>query len=224
MTNPKKQTILSALDELIFEGFQDELLLVSLNFQNLGYHSVRNIRRYVENSPSSDGYIDTLFLRNRVYPIEGTTYYLSLYTKKDTLQRFDILKPEDRHLVFKYDINEETSYDDEDEDEDEEVIDYDKNSCYRINFLKERFGIDMNTSGNSSRDERMSQFYKPIGPRVRRYEEHKQRINDIYDSIEKQDRIIKKIECECINRRMNQKIGFWERIKRWLKGDIQYKK
>ena len=220
MTNPKKQTILSALDELIFEGFQDELLLVSLNFQNLGYHSVRNIRRYVENSPSCDGYIDTLFLRNRVYPIEGTTYYLSLYAKKDTLQRFDILKPEDRHLVFKYDINEATSYDDEDEEE----IDYDKNSCYRINFLKERFGIDMNTSGNSSREEKMSQFYKPIGLCVRRFEEHKQSIEKISDAIEKQGRIIDKIECECINRRRQQKKGFWERIKRWLKGDIQYKK
>ena len=222
MTNPKKSTILSALNELILEGFQDELLLVSLNFQSLGYHSVKNIRRYVENSLSSDGYIDTLFLKNRVYNIGGTTYYLSLYAKKDTLQRFDILKPEDRHIVFKYDINEAPYY--EDEEEDEEEIDYDKNFCYRINFLKDRFGIDMNTSGNSGRDEKMSQFYKPIGPRVRRYEEHKQRIEKLSDAIETQDRIIEKIECECINRRRKQKNGFWERIKRWLKGDIQYKK
>ena len=222
MTNPKKSTILSALDELVVEGFQDELLLVSLNFQSLGYHSVRNIRRYVENSPSSDGYIDSLFLRNRVYPIEGTTYYLSLYAKKDTIQRFDILNPENRYMVFKYNMK-DAEYPDDSEDEDD--VDYDKRFCYRINFLKDRFGIDMNTSGNSGRDEKMSQYYKPIGLHVRRsYEEHKQRIAKISDAIETQGRIIEKIECECINRRRQQKKGLWERIKQWLKGDVQYKK
>ena len=74
MLNPTKKKIIEALDELLAVGFQDELVLITLDYRSLGYHSVRNLKRYIENSPEYNGLLDALYLKNKVYEVDGFNY------------------------------------------------------------------------------------------------------------------------------------------------------
>ena len=186
MLNPTKKKILEALDELIAVGFQDELVLITLDSRSLGYHSVRNLKWYIENSPAYNGLLDALYLKNKVYEVDGFNYIISLYFKSDKMQLADLLIADNRMLLHR-------------DSAPERDADYMKN-------LRDYFGID----GKSQ---------EPCEDIHEKWHE------EISDARQSQERIVRQAEEEC-RRRRNKSAGggLIERIRRWLKGDVQYKK
>ena len=182
MLNPTKKKILEALDELLEVGFQDELVLITLDSRSLGYHSVRNLKRYIENSPEYNGLLDALYLKNKVYEVDFN-YIISLYMKSDKMQLADLLIADNRMLLHR-------------DSAPERDADHMKN-------LRDFFGID----GKSQ---------EPCE------DGHEKWLSDARQS---QERIVRQAEEEC-RRRRNKSAGggLVDRIRRWLKGDVQYKK